>query len=879
MADTKNPNDDARDGLDARDAGDAGEKPEAPTPKAPTPKAKRGPRKKKSAAARDPNASAPSKDAMKKSAARKPAKRAPAAQPHPPRLDDASVADGIAAGGDIDRDSPYRDDRQTTSASAEPASAGFTSSVDTRVFGAPSVGESDDDATSIDIPPGDLQRLLAGEHASPHAFLGAHPLPNGGGVVVRVLAPDVLRVVVVVEDGRTIEMQRVATGLSDLWAITIPNETLPFDYRLRFIYGDGAIWERGDPYRFLPTIGEVDLHLFNEGTHRRLWTKLGAHPRTVDGVAGVGFAVWAPNARRASVVGDFCGWDGRIFPMRMLGSSGVWELFIPDIGPNALYRFEFLTREGALRLKTDPFAAKMEQSPGTASIVQASDTYTWGDEAWMDARRTVDLTRSPMSIYEVHLGSWARVPEDGHRPLSYREIAPRLAEHVASLGFTHVELMPVMEHPFYGSWGYQVSGYYAPTSRYGTPDDFRFLVDTLHQAGIGVLLDWVPAHFPKDDYALRRFDGTALYEHEDPRLGEHPDWGTLIFNYERNEVRNFLVANALYWLNEFHADGLRVDAVASMLYLDYSRRSGEWVQNRYGGRENLGAIDFLRQFNETVHAEAPGCVTVAEESTAWPGVTKPVSEGGLGFTFKWNMGWMHDTLAYFARDPIHRRFHQDRLTFAMLYEYTERFIMPLSHDEVVHLKGSLLQKMPGDEWQKLANLRLLLTYMFTRPGKKLLFMGTELAPWAEWNHDTSLDWHLLDDPNRGAFSRFVTRLAHLYKEEASLWREDQSWNGFSWIDVADRDNSVISYVRRTEGSHVVVVLNLTPVPREHYRIGLPTDGWYEVLLTTDDAEWGGSGYAAANGVESHASAFHGFSYSAELTLPPLGALVLAPSLP
>jgi 1,4-alpha-glucan branching enzyme len=600
---------------------------------------------------------------------------------------------------------------------------------------------------------------------------------------------------------------------------------------------------------------------------------------TVDGVAGVSFAVWAPNARRASVVGDFCGWDGRIFPMRMLGSSGVWELFIPDIGPNALYRFEFLTREGALRVKTDPFAAKMEQSPGNASIVQASDTYTWGDEEWMAARRTLDLTRSPMSIYEVHLGSWARVPEDGHRPLSYREIAPRLAEHVASLGFTHVELMPVMEHPFYGSWGYQVSGYYAPTSRYGTPDDFRFLIDTLHQAGIGVLLDWVPAHFPKDDFALRRFDGTALYEHEDPRLGEHPDWGTLIFNYERNEVRNFLVANALYWLNEFHADGLRVDAVASMLYLDYSRRAGEWVQNRYGGRENLGAIDFLRQFNETVHAEAPGCITVAEESTAWPGVTKPVNDGGLGFTFKWNMGWMHDTLAYFAHDPVHRRFHQDRLTFAMLYEYSERFIMPLSHDEVVHMKGSLLDKMPGDEWQKLANLRVLLAYMFTRPGKKLVFMGTELAPWSEWNHDASLDWHLLEDPKRLAFSRFVTRLAQVYKDEPALWRDDQTWNGFGWIDVEDRDNSVISYVRRTEGSHVVVVLNLTPVPRERYRIGLPSDGWYEVLLDSDAVEWGGSGFGAVDGIEAHATPFHGFPNSAELTLPPLGALVLAPSLP
>jgi 1,4-alpha-glucan branching enzyme len=835
-----------------------------PGDEGPKPKAKRAPAKKTAA----------KKTAAKKTDAKKPADRTSTTKPS------------------VDEDSPYRDDAILSEARG-PAAGAPTSEpatrtpitprgrdaweLDTEVKPAmPEVAQTR--GQSADIPPADLHRLISGEHASPHSFLGAHPLETGG-IVVRALVPDVMRAIVVVADGRTIEMARVATGLSDLWIVVIPNETMPFAYHLRFIYGDGAIWERGDPYRFLPTVGEVDLHLFNEGTHRRLWTKLGAHPMTMDGAAGVSFAVWAPNARRASVVGNFCGWDGRVFPMRMLGSSGVWELFIPDIGPDALYRFEFLTREGALRVKTDPYAAKMEQSPGTASIVQQSDTYAWGDDKWMNARRTTDLGKSPVSIYEVHLGSWARVPEDGNRPLSYREIAPRLAEHVKKLGFTHVELLPIMEHPFYGSWGYQVSGYYAPTSRYGAPDDFRYLVDTLHQAGIGVILDWVPAHFPKDDFALRRFDGTALYEHEDPRLGEHPDWGTLIFNYERNEVRNFLVANALYWLNEFHADGLRVDAVASMLYLDYSRRAGEWIQNRHGGRENLGAIDFLKQFNETVHAEAPGCVTIAEESTAWPGVTTAVNAGGLGFTFKWNMGWMHDTLAYFARDPIHRRFHQDRLTFAMLYEYTERFIMPLSHDEVVHLKGSLLHKMPGDEWQKLANLRLLLTYMFTRPGKKLLFMGTELAPWSEWNHDLSLDWHLADQPDRAAFLRFVTRLAALYRDEPAFWQEDESWNGFNWIDVADRENSVISYARRTEGSHAVVVLNLTPVPRENYRIGLPTDGWYELLLSSDDEQWGGSGYSPSHGVESHASPFHGYAYSAEMTLPPLGALVLAPSLP
>jgi 1,4-alpha-glucan branching enzyme len=727
----------------------------------------------------------------------------------------------------------------------------------------------------------DVDRLLAGDHTSPHSILGAHPAKVGrkNGIVVRAMVPGAARVELLLADGSVSSMEREASGMSDMYSAFLPDASFPLEYRLRFVYDDGNVWERDDPYRFLPTVGDVDLHLFNEGTHRELWKKLGAHPRVVDGVAGVSFAVWAPNARRASVVGDFCNWDGRIFPMRMLGASGVWELFIPEIGPGALYKFELVTREGELRVKTDPFAGKMEQHPGNASIVVAEDTYEWADTTWMTERRTRDLVRSPMSIYEVHIGSWARVPEDEGRALSYREIAPRLAEHVKRLGFTHVELMPVMEHPFYGSWGYQVSGYYAPTSRYGTPDDFRFLVDTMHQNGIGVFLDWVPAHFPKDDFALRRFDGTALFEHEDPRLGEHPDWGTLIFNYERNEVRNFLVANALYWLNEFHADGLRVDAVASMLYLDYSRKPEEWVRNRHGGRENLGAIDFLRQFNETVHAEAPGCVTIAEESTAWPGVTTAVNEGGLGFTFKWNMGWMHDTLAYFARDPIHRRFHQDRLTFAMLYEYSERFIMPLSHDEVVHLKGSLLNKMPGDEWQKLANLRLLLTYMFTRPGKKLLFMGAELAPWTEWNHEASLDWHLRDQPNRASFEQFVSRLASMYAHEPAFWKNDHDWGGFNWIDVADRENSVMSYVRRAGNAHVVVVLNLTPVPRENYRIGVPTSGWYERLFSSDDSEWGGSGYASVDGAATEPHPFHGYDQSITITLPPLGALVLAPALP
>jgi 1,4-alpha-glucan branching enzyme len=726
------------------------------------------------------------------------------------------------------------------------------------------------------VDPIALSRLLGGTHTNPHSVLGAHPTTVGGrrGVVVRARQPDAVMAEVVFKDGVSMPLAREADSL---FSAFVPDVTLPAAYRLRFRFPDGAEWERDDPYRFLPTLGDVDLHLFNEGTHRKLWEKLGAHARVIDGVSGVSFAVWAPNARRVSVVGEFNGWDGRIYPMRSLGASGVFEIFIPEIKPGALYKYELVTPEGMLRLKSDPFAFKMEQYPGTASIVEAEPVYPWNDTEWLERRRGADLARAPISIYEVHLGSWARVPEEGNRPLTYREIAPRLAEHVQRLGFTHVELMPVAEHPFYGSWGYQVSGYFAPTSRYGTPDDFRFFVDTLHQHGIGVLLDWVPAHFPKDDYALRRFDGTALYEHDDPRQGEHPDWGTLIFNYGRNEVRNFLVSNALYWLDEFHVDGLRVDAVASMLYLDYSREAGEWTRNRYGGRENLEAIDFLKQFNETIRLEAPGCMTMAEESTAWPGVTKPVSDGGLGFTFKWNMGWMHDTLSYFAKDPIYRRFHHDQITFAMLYEYSERFIMPLSHDEVVHLKGSLLNKLPGDDWQKIANLRLLLAYMFARPGKKLVFMGTELAPWSEWSHDTSLDWHLLrDDPQRAAFQAFVAQLTSVYREHSPFWREDFSWEGFQWIDVSDRDNSVISFVRRDGDKHAVVILNLTPLPREDYRIGVPGDRRYVKLLSSDDAEWGGSGHASIRHVDPEPSPFHGFPQSVSITLPPLGALLLVP---
>ena len=712
--------------------------------------------------------------------------------------------------------------------------------------------------------------LIEGRHSNPHNVLGPHA--DEAGVTVRAFQPTAADCFIV-RDGVATAMREEGDGF---FSITLPGITTAPHYTLRFLSHDGHTWDRGDPYRHAPVVGEMDLYLFNEGTHRKLWTMLGAHLRTLSGDEGTAFVVWAPNADRVSVVGPWCNWDGRQFPMRLLDGSGLWEIFVPGVDANALYKFEIRTKNGDLRVKTDPMALKMEQAPATSSIVVEDGTYTWLDDDWMTTRIHRDETREPVHVYEVHLGSWARVPEEGNRSLTYREIAPRLAEHVKRLGFTHIELLPVMEHPFYGSWGYQVTGYFAPTSRYGSPDDLRFLIDTLHQANIGVFLDWVPAHFPKDDYALRRFDGTALYEHEDPRLGEHPDWGTLIFNYGRREVRNYLVANALYWLNEFHVDGLRVDAVASMLYLDYSREAGNWVPNRYGGRENLEAIDFLREMNAVVHQEAPGCVTIAEDSTAWPGVTKPIRDGGLGFTFKWNMGWMHDTLEYFEKDPIYRRYHQDLLTFAMIYEHSENFVMPLSHDEMVHLKGSLYEKMPGDHWQKLANLRTLFAYMVTRPGKSLLFMGSEIAEPAEWNHDQSLDWHLAEHSDRGAFMKFMERLGQVYREHSAFWQLDPEPRGFEWIDVNDRANSVLSFIRRSNEEHAVIVLNLTPTPHGVYRIGVPDAGEYSCLLSTDSHAWGGSGYGEFEVVHADDVPYHGRRYSIEIPLPPLSAVVLAP---
>ncbi|MGB2984814.1 MAG: 1,4-alpha-glucan branching protein GlgB [Phycisphaerae bacterium] len=732
-------------------------------------------------------------------------------------------------------------------------------------------------ASPLRIDPSDWARLRAIDHTEPHCVLGAHPAVRGDttGVVIRALHPDATGIECLLDGGETVVLEPIEEG--GLFATFLEGARLPLTYRLRFRFANGNVWERGDPYRFAPTLGDVDLHLFNEGSHRRIWERLGAHVRRIDGVEGVAFAVWAPNARRVSVMGDFCGWDGRVFPMRRMGSSGVFELFVPDLKPEMLYKYEIKTRDGALRVKSDPYAQAMEGPPGNASRVTAS-SYTWVDEQWMRSREGRDPTREPMSIYEVHLGSWARVPEEGNRALTYREIAPRLCAHMKRFGFTHIELMPVAEHPLGASWGYQVTGYYAPTWRYGSPDDFRYFVDVCHQNGIGVILDWVPAHFPRDDFALRRFDGTALYEHDDPRQGEHPDWGTLIFNYDRNEVRTFLIANALYWLKEFHIDGLRIDAVASMLYLDYGREEGQWLPNRHGGKENIGALELLRVVNEAVRIECPGCITVAEESTSWSGVTRPASQyGGLGFTLKWNMGWMHDTLLYFSKDSIHRRYHQNDLTFSMLYEYSEHFVNALSHDEVVHGKRTLLEKMPGDIWQKFANLRALLAYQYTRPGKQLLFMGTELAPYNEWYYDVSLDWHLADDPMRVGLARFLEDLGRFYLESPCLWRSDPDPGGFAWIDCNDCDNSVLSYGRYHEDRMLIVVLNLTPVPRDDYRIGMPRAGRYVYRLSSDDPAYAGSGYPLVDTLDTEEFGMHGFPQSLRLTLPPLAALILEPA--
>ncbi|HXE91525.1 MAG TPA: 1,4-alpha-glucan branching protein GlgB [Terriglobales bacterium] len=620
-----------------------------------------------------------------------------------------------------------------------------------------------------------------------------------------------------------------------------------------------------------------DLYLFNEGSHHRLYEKLGSHVRTVEGVAGVGFGVWAPNAEQVFVIGDFNGWNRSSHPLHSRGDSGIWECFVPGLGRGEKYKFHIVSRHHGYRVdKADPFAFHHETPPRTASIVWDLD-YQWNDRQWIEHRRSRNSLQSPMAIYEVHLGSWMRAPEEGDRWLSYRELAPRLAEYVTGMGFTHVEFLPVMEHPFYGSWGYQVTGYFAPTSRYGTPQDFMYLVDYLHQHGIGVILDWVPSHFPGDEHGLAYFDGTHLFEHADPRQGYHPDWSSYIFNYDRHEVRSFLMSSGFLWLDRYHADGLRVDAVASMLYLDYSRQHGEWVPNIFGGRENLGALLFLRRFNEDVYREHPDVQIIAEESTAWPMVSRPTYVGGLGFGLKWDMGWMHDTLRYLRHDPVHRKYHHNDLTFRMLYAFTENFVLPLSHDEVVHGKGSLLRRMSGDDWQKFANLRLLFAYMYAQPGKKLLFMGGEFAQWDEWNHDRSLDWHLARHDRHQGVQRLVADLNRLYREYPALHELDCDPWGFEWVDASDSDQSVITLIRRARstGRLVLVACNFTPVPRGSYRVGVPHTGLWQEVLNTDSTYYGGSGWGNYGGVTAELIPWHGRPFSVGLNLPPLGAVFLA----
>jgi 1,4-alpha-glucan branching enzyme len=707
--------------------------------------------------------------------------------------------------------------------------------------------------------------------ANPHGTLGAHE--TTGGVVVRAYRPEALAV--------RVQPAGVDAELKDpagLWEALLPKAKLPLRYELEIEYADGNTYTVRDPYAFLPTLGDLDIHLAMEGRHEELYEKLGAHVRDIDSAVGTAFAVWAPNARSVAVVGEFNSWDGRLHPMRSLGSSGIWELFVPGVLEGAKYKFEIRTQEGRLRIKADPVAFHTEVPPDTASVVWTSN-HEWKDAGWIAQRREVDRLKAPMSIYEVHLGSWRRNPLEDNRPLSYLELADELGDYVEDLGFTHVELMPVMEHPFSGSWGYQVTGYYAPTSRFGTPDDFRVLVDRLHERGIGVILDWVPAHFPRDDWALAMFDGTHLYEHADPRRGSHPDWGTLIFNLGRSEVKNFLLSNALYWAKEFHVDGIRVDAVASMLYLDYSRETGEWVPNRFGGREDLDAVEFLKEMNIALFSHEPGVISAAEESTAWPGVSKPTYVGGLGFGFKWNMGWMHDTLAYFQKDPVYRRFHHHTLTFSLMYAFSENFILPLSHDEVVHGKRSLLDKMPGDRWQKFANLRSLYAYMWAHPGKKLLFMGGELGEWEEWNHDGSLHWNLLEHADHQGVQALVRDLNRTYRANPALWEVDFDPSGFRWLEANDAANNVVAFARIGEDDQkpLVCVLNLSPVPRYEYRLGMPVCCHWAEALNTDAAHYGGSGVGNLGSVEAEPVPWHDQPFSALVTLPPLGAVWFVPA--
>jgi 1,4-alpha-glucan branching enzyme len=723
------------------------------------------------------------------------------------------------------------------------------------------------------LPDGAIEAIVYAYHGDPFAVLGPHEHENG--IVVRALLPFAMAVTLLPADGSASYPMHKSHPVG-LFECIIPGASLPFSYQYQV---EGAADLAHDPYNFPPVLTAYDKYLMAEGTHMQVYRKLGAHLTEINGVNGVYFAVWAPSAERVSVVGDFNRWDGRCHPMRFHPDTGVWELFIPNLGEGTLYKYEIRTRyQGYMVTKTDPVGFFTELRPKNASIVWNIDKHHWGDADWMAQRAERQAKNAPVNIYEVHLGSWKL--KNGWEWFTYKEMAEELVPYVKEMGYTHIELLPVAEHPFDGSWGYQVTGYYAPTSRFGTPDDFQAFVDACHQAGIGVILDWVPAHFPTDEHGLNFFDGTHLYEHADPRQGAHPDWGTLIFNFGRNEVRQFLISNALFWLEKYHIDGLRVDAVASMLYLDFSRKAGEWVPNRYGGRENLEAIEFIRAFNERVHEAYPDVLTIAEESTAWPGVTRPVEDGGLGFDMKWNMGWMHDTLEYIKNEPIHRAYHHGMLTFSLLYAFSEHFLLPFSHDEVVHLKRSMLDKMPGDLWQRFANLRLLFGYQYGHPGKKLNFMGAEFGQWREWSEARSLDWELVEteaaDGRHAKLQQYVAALNHLYKNEAALHENDDSWEGFTWIDFQNNLLSVLAFARHApqKGETVLVVCNFTPVVRPNYRLGVLEAGSYQEILNSDADIYGGSNVLNPEPLQTSPTAWYDQPHSIELTLPPLGAVFL-----
>jgi 1,4-alpha-glucan branching enzyme len=735
------------------------------------------------------------------------------------------------------------------------------------------------------IPEEAIEKIVQSRHHDPFSILGPHIIGTGRkkSLVIRAFLPNTDKAYVIKNTSKDkYPMHKIRS--TNLFEATFPSQTAPFTYQLCTIK-NGKASKRYDPYAFpLTMISDYDRYLFGQGTHYRIYDKLGAHVAKINRVSGVHFAVWAPNAVRVSVVGDFNAWDGRCHSMQLLGSSGIWALFIPKISEGELYKYEIRPRNGDIFLKADPYAFYSEVRPNTSSIVYHVDKkYQWNDKSWMTKRRRTKIWEHPVAIYEVHVGSWRRVLAPKNRFLTYSELAEQLIPYAKNLGYTHIELLPITAHPYDPSWGYQVSGYYAPTARYGKPEELMKFVDTCHQNNLGVILDWVPSHFPKDAHALAWFDGTCLYEHADPRQGEHKEWGTLIFNYGKNEVKNFLIANALFWIEKYHIDGFRVDAVASMLYLDYSRKEGEWIPNKYGGKENLEAIDFLKHLNTVVYEKFPGVIMIAEESTAWPAVSRPTYLGGLGFGFKWNMGWMHDVLSYMTKEPIHRKYHHHKLTFGLLYAFHENFVLPLSHDEVVHGKRSLLDKMPGDHWQKFANLRLLFAFMYGHPGKKILFMGGEFGQWNEWNYAQSLDWHLLNYKSHKQLQRYIKDLNQLYRSEPSLYEIDFKEAGFEWIDSNDSDNSVIVFMRKRKENrkpynYTIFALNFTPVPRDNYRIGVPLPGFYQEILNSDAVTYGGSNRVLpAGGAKAENMPWHTYQYSISLSLPPLGAVILKPT--